>query len=191
MDRPRRRLCEFAAEEVTDKFDFGAEELHVTSRNAEPVLIRRVRSEDRALYEDFLAGISAEDLKLRFFGDIAELTKAEMERLAHLDYRREMAFVALDERSERMLGVVRLKDELDEETTEYAILVHTQAKGHGIGWLLMQRAIEYAREKGLRRVYGDVLAENAGMLQMCAELGFHAHDMWSGVKRVVLDLGAK
>jgi len=39
----------------------------------------------------------------------------------------------------------------------------------------------------LRRVYGDVLAENTTMLQMCAELGFHAHDIGSAMRRVVLD----
>ena len=37
-------------------------------------------------------------------------------------------------------------------------------------------------------MYGDVLADNTSMLQMSAELGFHAHDMWSGMKRVVLEL---
>src|SRR5437764_3901311 len=92
-----RGLRVFAAEEVApapmpDKFDFGAKELHLTSRAGEAVLIRRVRAQDKPLYEDFLAGISADDLELRFFGDIAELTQAEMDRLAHLDYRHEMAF---------------------------------------------------------------------------------------------------
>ena len=38
------------------------------------------------------------------------------------------------------------------------------------------------------RLYDDMLAENASMLQMCEELGFRAHDMGSGMKRVVLDL---
>ncbi|HEY3222754.1 MAG TPA: GNAT family N-acetyltransferase, partial [Pseudolabrys sp.] len=61
-------------------------------------------------------------------------------------------------------------------------------KGHGLGWLLMQRVIDCAKEKGLRRVYGDVLAENMAMLQMCAELGFRVEDLGSGMRRVVLDL---
>jgi hypothetical protein len=52
----------------------------------------------------------------------------------------------------------------------------------------MRRFIAYAKEKGLRRVYGDVLVENTTMLQMCAELGFHAQDMGSDMRRVVLDL---
>ena len=52
----------------------------------------------------------------------------------------------------------------------------------------MRRVIDYAKGKGLRRVYGDVLVENTPMLQMCAELGFHAADIGSDVRRVVLDL---
>jgi hypothetical protein len=47
----------------------------------------------------------------------------------------------------------------------------------------------YAKEKGLRRVYGDVLAENKTMLQMCAELGFRARDIGSDIRRVVLEIG--
>jgi len=30
-------------------------------------------------------------------------------------------------------------------------LVRSKLKGHGLGWLLMQRVIDYAKEKGLRR----------------------------------------
>ena len=52
----------------------------------------------------------------------------------------------------------------------------------------MRRVIDYAKEKQLWRVYGDVLAENAIMLQMCAELGFRSLDVGSQITRVVLDL---
>jgi RimJ/RimL family protein N-acetyltransferase len=173
---------------MPDKGDVGLNELHETIRGGEHVLIRRARPGDMALYPDFLRDVSAEDLRLRFFARIAELTAEEIDKLAHLDYRHEMAFVALDDETGRMLGLVRLKDELDEKTAEFAILVRSRLKGHGLGWLLMRRVIDYAKEKGLRRVYGDVLVENATMLQMCAELGFHAQDIGSGMRRVVLDL---
>ena len=177
---------ESGAAPMSDKADLS--ELHETVRGGERVLVRRVRPEDMALYPDFLADVSAEDLRLRFFARIAELSGAEIDRLGHIDYRYEMAFIALDEDTGQMLGVVRLKDELDEKTAEFAILVRSRLKGHGLGWLLMQRVIDYAKEKGLRRVYGDVLAENATMLQMCAELGFHMEDLGSNMRRVVLDL---
>jgi len=173
---------------MPDRNDPGTSELHETIRGGERVLIRPVRPEDLALYPDFLRDVSAEDLRLRFFARIAELSAAESDKLSHLDYHHEMAFIAIDEETGHMLGLVRLKDELDEETAEFAILVRSRLKGHGLGWQLMQRVIDYAKEKGLRRVYGDVLAENTTMLQMCTELGFHAHDIGSGMRRVVLDL---
>ena len=173
---------------MPDTGDFGLSELHETVRGGERVLIRRVRPEDGALYPDFLGDISAEDLRLRFFARIAELSAAESHKLTHLDYRHEMAFIALDEDTGHMLGLVRLKDELDEETAEFAILIRSRLKAHGLGWLLMRRVIDYAKEKGLRRVYGDVLVENTTMLQMCAELGFYAEDMGPDIRRVVLDL---
>jgi RimJ/RimL family protein N-acetyltransferase len=168
--------------------DFGLSELRETIRGGERVLIRRVRPDDITLYPDFLTNVSAADLRLRFFARIAELSAAEIDRLTHLDYEHEMAFIALDEDTGQMLGLVRLIDELDEKTAEFAILVRSRLKGHGLGWLLMRLVIDYAKEKGLRRVYGDVLVENTTMLQMCAELGFHGEDIGSGMKRVVLDL---
>ena len=156
---------------ISDEGDFGKGELRETIRGGERVLIRPVRPEDMALYPGFLRDVSAADLRLRFFAQIAELSAEEIEKLSHLDYRHEMAFIALDEK-----------------TAEFAILVRSRLKSHGLGWLLMQRVIDYAKEKGLRRVYGDVLAENTMMLQMCAELGFHTEDLGSSMRRVVLNL---
>jgi hypothetical protein len=54
--------------------DFEPSELHETVRGGERVVIRRARPEDVALYRDFLAAVSPEDLRLRFFADIAELS---------------------------------------------------------------------------------------------------------------------
>jgi acetyltransferase len=95
--------------------------------------------EDVALYADFLLDVSAEDLQLRFFACIVELSAAEAHKLSHLDaalfiavdYSHEMAFIALDEDTGQMLGLVRLKDELDEKTAEFAILVRSRMGSAG------------------------------------------------------------
>lgn len=172
---------------MADKSELDAGEWHETI-GGERILIRRLLPQDMALYPAFLRDVSAEDLRLRFFARVDELTAAELEKLKHVDYRHEMAFVALDKDTGPMLGLVRLRDELDEATAEFAILVRSRLKGHGLGWLLMRRMIAYARDKGLRRIYGDVLIENATMLQMCAELGFREQDIGAKLRRVVLDL---
>jgi L-amino acid N-acyltransferase YncA len=102
-----------------------------------------------------------------------------------------MAFVAVGEQSRGILGVVRLHDDASGVNAEFAILVRSSLKDHGVGWLLRQRMIEFATQKGLKTVQGQVLAENAAMLAMCAEFGFHIADDPNdhGVRTVTLPIG--
>ena len=155
-----------------------------------PVLMRPLRPEDAALYPDFVANLTLEDSRLRFFVAIRELSEERIAQLTQLDYARAMAFIAIDEATGTMLGVVRLHLDDDRRGGEYAVIVRSALKGHGLGWLLMQRMIEYARALGLKRVHGQVLAENTTMIRMCAELGFHIEDdpSSSGIKVVTLEL---
>ena len=83
---------------------------------------------------------------------------------------------------------MRLHDDASGETAEFAILVRSRLKDHGVGWLLMKRMIEFSKHKGLNTVQGQVLSENTTMLGMCAELGFHIADDPDdpGVKTVTL-----
>ena len=103
-----------------------------------------------------------------------------------------MAFIAIDEATGKMLGVVRLHLDEDRQGGEYAVIVRSELKGHGLGWLLMRRMIDYARAIGLGPVHGQVLAENTTMLRMCAELGFGIEDdpTEKGIKVVRLEVGS-
>lgn len=156
------------------------------------VLTRPLKPEDGALYPEFVAHITLEDSRLRFFSAIKELSAERIHDLTHLDYERAMAFIAFDEAKCEMLGVVRLHLDADRRSGEFAVIVRSAFKGHGLGWMLMRRIIDYARAIGLRRVHGQVLSENTTMLRMCAELGFHIEDdpTAKGIKRVTLELEA-
>jgi RimJ/RimL family protein N-acetyltransferase len=159
-------------------------------RDGARVFVRPLKPDDENLYPDFLSEVTAEDLRLRFFAPVKELSPEFIGKLTHLDYAKAMAFIALDEQTGQMLGVVRLHYDPDGQAGEYAVLVRSHLKSHGLGWLLMHRMIEYAQAKGLARVHGQVLTENSTMLSMCAELGFTVADdpMERGVKMVALDL---
>ena len=154
------------------------------------VLIRPLRPDDAALSPEFVAHVSPEDSRLRFFSAVKELSDARIHELTHLDYERAMAFIAFDEVKCEMLGVVRLHLDEGGRAGEFAVIVRSAFKGHGLGWHLMQRMIEDARALGLKRMHGQVLAENTTMLHMCAELGFHIEDDAAarGIKRVTLEL---
>ena len=141
-------------------------------RDGTKILVRPVRPEDEPLYGPFFAAVTQQDLRLRFFAPVKEFGHTFIVRFTQIDYARAMAFIALEESSGNMLGVVRLHADANYERGEYAILVRSDLKGRGLGYLLMQMIIEYARAEGLKTVEGQVLAENTAMLAMCRELGF-------------------
>jgi len=152
-------------------------ERHLKLLDGTAVLVRPVRPEDEELYQRFFAGVTQEDLRLRFFAPLREFSHSFIARLTQIDYARAMAFIAIDEASGEMLGGVRLHANSDYDKGEYAILVRSDLKGHGLGRVLMQLLIEYARAEGIRTIEGQVLSENTAMLNMCRELGFEiAHD---------------
>ena len=142
-------------------------------RDGTRILVRPVRPEDEPLYGPFFAAVTPQDLRLRFFAPVKEFGHRFIARLTQIDYARAMAFVAIEKASGKMLGVVRLHADANYDSGEYAVLVRSEMKGHGLGYLLMQMIIEYARAEGLKAIEGQVLSENTAMLAMCRELGFN------------------
>ena len=145
---------------------------HIEVKDGWRVFVRPIRPEDEPVIHEFLRHVTSHDLRLRFFAPMKEFTHEFIARLTQLDYARAMAFVAFDETTNEMVGVVRIHSDSMYETGEYAILLRSDLKGRGLGWALMQLIIEYAKSEGLKTIYGDVLKENTIMLEMCRQLGF-------------------
>jgi acetyltransferase len=163
---------------------------HLEVKGGWRVLVRPIRPEDEPVIHEFLRHITSHDLRLRFFAPMKEFTHEFIARLTQLDYARAMAFVAFDEATNEMVGVVRIHSDSIYETGEYAILLRSDLKGRGLGWALMQLIIEYAKSEGLKTISGDVLKENTVMLEMCRHLGFEvkADPVEHGICNVTLRL---
>lgn len=147
-------------------------ERHEKLKDGRGIFVRPVRPEDEHLYPEFFQHVSPEDVRLRFFSAMKELSHAFIARLTQLDYARAMGFIAIEETTGKMLGVVRLHADADFASAEYAVLVRSDLKGLGLGWMLMQMIIEYGRAEGVRAIRGQVLSRNTTMLEMCRRLGF-------------------
>lgn len=157
------------------------------------LLLRPIRPQDGAQHRRFLARISPEDLRTRFFSGVRELPESELAHFTHIDYQREMAFIAVaadGAEAGEILGVARACAVADHSVAEFAVLVRSDLKGQGLGTLLMRKLIRYCRERGTRELWGSVLAENAAMLQLARSLGFRTRAREQNVEEVALDLGA-
>jgi acetyltransferase len=96
-------------------------------------------------------------------------------RLSQIDYEREMCLILCEPGppgESEIYGVISISADPNNERAEYAITVRDDMTGLGLGTFLMRRIIEYATGRGIRRIYGHVLAENVSMLDICRRLGF-------------------
>ncbi|SJZ47720.1 acetyltransferase [Enhydrobacter aerosaccus] len=132
--------------------------------------IRPIRPEDENMLNDFTRRMTPEDIRLRFFGPLRELSHEMAARLTQIDYDREMAFMLLD--GAELLGVGRLAADPDFEQAEFSLIVASSRQGRGYGELLLRHVVDYARTRGIKRVIGHVLRENHRMLDLTERVGF-------------------
>ncbi|WP_028293554.1 bifunctional acetate--CoA ligase family protein/GNAT family N-acetyltransferase [Oceanobacter kriegii] len=162
-------------------------ESQFTGKSGRQFQIRPIRGEDEPLLERFYRQLSAESLRLRFFGARSHFDHSELARFTQIDYDREMAFVAFDDN--QLYGVVRVFIDADDVAGEYSVIVDDTLKGEGLGKHLMQVMIDYLTERGVLQVYGTVLPHNKPMLGLNRKLGFTLHhDHEEGVVEVTKNL---
>ncbi|WP_299391630.1 bifunctional acetate--CoA ligase family protein/GNAT family N-acetyltransferase [Pelagibius sp.] len=154
------------------------------------IFIRPLRPTDAAGLRHAFRQLDPEDVRMRFFATIKDLSDDMLARLTQLDYDREMALAAFtsQDSGHQGLGVVRLAADPDNRRAEFAVLVRSDIKRQGVGSVLMEAILDYARERGIGEICGSVLAENAAMLALCRKLGFAATPAGEGTVAVRLQL---
>jgi acetyltransferase len=154
------------------------------------VLLRPIRPEDEPLEQEMLTTLSEETLRGRFFQVIRNITHEMLIRYCNIDYDREMAIVGEVREGERrrIIGIGRLIIDPDFRRGEFAVVVHDDYQGKGLGYKLTDMVIGVGQEKGLERIYGIVLTDNKTMLRICQELGFKTRDLRDGTTWVELAL---
>ncbi|MGD9886171.1 MAG: GNAT family N-acetyltransferase, partial [Reyranella sp.] len=140
------------------------------SHRGQTLRIRPIRPDDEPLIQSFTRRLAPEDVRMRFFGPIRELTHEMAARLTQIDYDREMAFLLLD--GQELQGVGRLAADPGFEEAEFALVVASDRQGRGYGRLLLEHVLHYAKARGVVRVVGYVLRENHKMLDLAKGLGF-------------------
>jgi acetyltransferase len=139
-----------------------------------PIELRPIRPEDAQLEMELVRDMSLETRRFRFMHALSRLTDDMLVRFTQLDYDRELGLVALHKNagSEVPLGVARYIGDSDEVGCEFAIVVTDAWQKRGVASQLMRALIAAARARRFSCMHGDVMAENARMLQWMIRLGF-------------------
>jgi acetyltransferase len=147
-------------------------EEHLT--DGTPLIIRPIRPEDAESEQNFVRELSDEAKMFRFMGAMNELSPEMLVQFTQIDYRREMALVAMAMRGGRedQAGVARYVINPDGKSCEFAIVVSDKIQHQGIGTRLMKALFSAARDHGMTVMEGTVLKNNGPMLKLMSDLGF-------------------
>ena len=136
--------------------------------------IRPLRPDDSGIERDFVSGLSDETRYNRLLGGAIKVSDEYIQRLTHLDWSREAAFAAITMLGDResIIGVARYVTEEDGESSEFALVLADAWQGRGIGRRMLEKLMNIAARRGVKRMHGDILSTNAQMLALVRQLGF-------------------
>ena len=132
--------------------------------------LRPIRPEDAPLLRALHARLSPESRYFRFFSARTDLPLEEAQHLATVDYRTQMAIVALptQEHDPSIIGVARygVADLAKPDEADAAIVVEDRFQGRGLGTVLLAHLVKYAREEGIQYFIANVDSMNTMMLKL-------------------------
>jgi GNAT superfamily N-acetyltransferase len=143
-----------------------------TLRDGHRLEIRALTSDDRSDLIAAVARTSAESLRRRFFVPKRSFTDQETAFFLNVDFVNHVALVAVLEEGDRPViagGGRYIVVRPGEAEIAFAVVDHYQ--GHGVGKALMHHLAAIAQAAGLKRLSGEVLAENLPMLRLFEQSG--------------------
>jgi len=153
-----------------------------TMQDGTQVNIRPIRPEDEPLFVKFHETLSDRSVYLRYFSSLSLIRRVAHERLLRIcfgDYDREMVLVAeytdaaTGER--RIMGVGRMNKLHTRNEAEVAALVSDPYQRRGLGYELLRRVVQVARDEKIALVSAEMLPDNVAMRAVFKHLGFHIH----------------
>lgn len=151
------------------------------------VALRHIRPEDAAELKRGFDHLSPASRHRRFLGAaLTSLSDEQLRYLTNVDQDRHVAIVAetvpADGSAPVGLGVARYVREADDPAVaEVAITVADEWQGKGLGRILALTLARAAHERGVQRFRGEVLADNAAIRGLLADVGAVFHEEPEGV----------
>ncbi len=164
---------------------------HWTAKDGRRFKIRPVRPEDEPLFVEFHRTLSVQTVYGRYaqvFPLSQRTVHERLSRMCFVDYDRQIPLVAIEEESSplRLAAVARLIKLHGRDDAEFALVVSDDYQHISLGSELMARLVDIAKEEHLKRLIGQINADNVPMLSICRRLGFRIEETSEGAIRMAV-----
>lgn len=136
------------------------------------IQLRFVTADDEPLFREAWERLSPRARYRRFLSPKLRLTPEELRYLTDVDQADHIAIGAVRrvEDREEGVGVARCIRIGDSDAAEISVTVIDELQGRGLGHALLERVVEAARARGIRRFICVVLPENIPMQVLASSL---------------------
>jgi acyl-CoA hydrolase/RimJ/RimL family protein N-acetyltransferase len=150
-----------------------------TLKNGSHVLIRPIRPTDEVMVQQFFYSHSDETIFNRYFRPVRALPHVTAQGLVNLDYDRDMALVATTGPlgREKIVGMGRYSRDQGNDLAEVAYTTREEFHGSGLGTILQNHLVAYAKSKGIKGMWAVSFGSNKAMLTVFRKLGPYSREV--------------
>jgi acetyltransferase len=148
---------------------------HWTLADGREVTVRPVLPQDAPLTQAFVRALSPASRYRRFHMGLGQLPEQVLRHFTELDYDRHLALIAEEfdeDGAETLVAEARFVRQDDAPLADFAVAVADDWQGRGLGRRLIAKLARSAQRRGIRRLQGEVLADNARMLALLRDMRF-------------------
>lgn len=144
------------------------EEREAVLKNGKNILIRPAKASDVEGLQNIFYKLPPEDVYTRFLSSLKSLSISEAEHLCNVDYENEMAYVAIigERNEEKIIGTSCYFLNPTTNLAETAFMVLPEWQRTGLGTQFQLVMMEYAKKKGIRGFFADILPQNTKMRRL-------------------------
>ena len=153
-----------------------AGEVHLLTRGGIELRLRPVAENDAEVVNRFFDSLTADDMMFRFLSGQTHLSSAQLAAMIGVDHRHREHLLCFDMDTGELVASLLIAADDAIVSAEVAIAIAPGYKTRGIGWTLLNHAVDLARSRGLRTLRSIESRANRGAMDVERTLGFRASD---------------
>jgi acetyltransferase len=152
--------------------------------------MRPLRPSEQSVLMAWFNNLSPHTRRNRFFAPVTEFSDAAVHHLVDVDAQHEYLLAVVRYENDHAVPIgggrfVHEENEGDGASCSFSLLIGDEWQGQGIGRRILKALLREASRRGLRKMRGDVLADNRPMLKLARSLRFEVIDRQDGVVHIV------
>jgi len=146
----------------------------LTLKNGREVFLRPILPTDEYLILNLFNKLDSDSIYLRFLRPLKALPEDILFQLTHINYNSDFALVAVikEDGKDSIIAVARYGYQLEENVTDFAIVVRDDWQHYGLGKSLLVKIFAIGKEKGIFCFVSIIDSTNKIMKQILRKLGY-------------------